>query len=162
MWAQECMMQLFFVFKGEERSGRPWRREHFRSNTRKNLLKLRALSLMIWELPSLPCFFPQPYSKTETTILVNNSGQSPRFSGLLLYFKKFIRWVQQVSSMTGLFPSLSQSQTSLLTRNRILFLTLLRVPKPVPQLVMSQGTVSLAWRCLAGWNFWMAFPTRGI
>lgn len=72
------MMQLSFVFKEKKkRPGKPLKKEYFRSNIRKNLLKLRASPLMIWGLPSLPYsdhnffFLQECSSKVETTILPN-------------------------------------------------------------------------------------------
>lgn len=89
------------VFKGKMGgggwSGSFWRKEHFRSNTRKNLLKLRAISLMIWEFLSLPksdhdfFFFHSSVAREKLSFSRTNSGQSFGLSVLLLCFQKFIQ-----------------------------------------------------------------------
>lgn len=119
------------VFKGKMggggSSGSFWRKEHFRSNTRKNLLKLRAISLMIWEFLSLPksdhdfFFFSQQCSKGETIILQNKF--------------RSIFWVVCLASMLSEihsvsvagqqhdwpFPQFESAPNIMLIRNRVLF-----------------------------------------
>lgn len=63
--------------------------------------------------------------------------------------------------MTSLFHTLSPPQTSLLIRNWILF-NPSDEPKPIPLCIHEPRDSISGRRCLAGWDFWVAFPTGRI
>lgn len=151
----------FLCLRFLKRPGKPWGKEHFSSNIRKNLLRLIAIPLMTWELTSLPysnCDFffhsgtaakqkTPSAEQTQVTLL----GCLSCFCTLRHLFCKYSRPATWLA-----FSPLCVSPRLHWNKEMDPFLTLQMVPEQIPQCSHEPRDSVSGVEISGGCNYWMA------